>query len=132
MLNMDLDEILQVFFEETDDHLNTLETLLGDLRPSNVSEKNVNAILRAAHSIKGNSATCGLNEVAKLAHEMESLLDVVRQKQGMLTVTAINLLLEAKDLLSTLLRAYRLNMDVDGSTVAAMCHKIEQIGRAHV
>lgn len=127
MLNMDLDEILQVFFEETDDHLNTLETLLGDLRPSNVSEKNVNAILRAAHSIKGNSATCGLNEVSKLAHEMESLLDVVRQKQGMLTVAAINLLLEAKDLLATLLRAYRSNMDVDGATVSAMCHKIEQM-----
>lgn len=45
-MSMDLDEILQVFFEETDDHLNTLETLLSELRPTNVSDATVNAILQ--------------------------------------------------------------------------------------
>lgn len=104
-VNNDLDEILQVFFEETDDHLTSLETLLSELRPSKVSDATVNAILRAAHSIKGNSATCGLNQVSKVAHEMESLLDVHRQKNGGLTAAAVRLLLEGKDFLSASLQA---------------------------
>lgn len=126
-MSMDLDEILQVFFEETDDHLNTLETLLSELRPSNVSDATVNAILRAAHSIKGNSATCGLSQVSKVAHEMESLLDVVRQRQGALNASAVRLLLEGKDLLSAQLEAYRSGMEFPEDSVADMCHRLEAI-----
>ena len=126
-MSMDLDEILQVFFEETDDHLNTLETLLSELRPTNVSDATVNAILRAAHSIKGNSATCGLSQVSKVAHEMESLLDVVRQRQGALNASAVRLLLEGKDQLSAQLDAYRSGMEFPENAVVEMCHRLEAI-----
>lgn len=126
-MSMDLDEILQVFFEETDDHLNTLETLLSELRPTNVSDSTVNAILRAAHSIKGNSATCGLSQVSKVAHEMESLLDVVRQRQGALNASAVRLLLEGKDQLSSQLQAYKSGMEFPESSVADMCLRLEAI-----
>ena len=126
-MSMDLDEILQVFFEETDDHLNTLETLLSELRPTNVSDATVNAILRAAHSIKGNSATCGLSQVSKVAHEMESLLDVVRQRQGALNASAVRLLLEGKDQLSAQLDAYRSGMEFPEDSVVEMCHRLEAI-----
>ena len=126
-MSMDLDEILQVFFEETDDHLNTLETLLSELRPTNVSDATVNAILRAAHSIKGNSATCGLSQVSKVAHEMESLLDVVRQRQGALNASAVRLLLEGKDQLSAQLDAYRSGMEFPEDSVVEMSHRLEAI-----
>ena len=126
-MSMDLDEILAVFFEETDDHLNTLETLLSQLRPTNVSDATVNAILRAAHSIKGNSATSGLSQVSKVAHEMESLLDVVRQRQGALNASAVRLLLEAKDQLSSQLQAYKSGMEFPEESVANMCHRLEAI-----
>ena len=124
---MDLDEILQVFFEETDDHLNTLETLLSALRPTNVSDATINAILRAAHSIKGNSATCGLSQVANVAHEMESLLDVVRSRQGALNTAAVRLLLEAKDQLSAQLQAYKSGMEFPESAVSEICRRLEAI-----
>lgn len=124
-MSMDLDEILQVFFEETDDHLNTLETLLSELRPTNVSDATINAILRAAHSIKGNSATCGLSQVSKVAHEMESLLDVVRQRQGALNASAVRLLLEGKDQLSAQLQAYKSGMEFPEDAVAAMCERLD-------
>ena len=126
-MSMDLDEILQVFFEETDDHLNTLETLLSELRPTNVSDATVNSILRAAHSIKGNSATCGLSQVSKVAHEMESLLDVVRQRQGALNASAVRLLLEGKDQLSAQLDAYRSGMEFPENAMVEMCHRLEAI-----
>lgn len=126
-MSMDLDEILQVFFEETDDHLNTLETLLSELRPSNVSDSTVNAILRAAHSIKGNSATCGLAQVSKVAHEMESLLDVVRQRHGALNASAVRLLLEGKDQLSSQLQAYKSGLEFPEDAVVEICHRLEAI-----
>lgn len=126
-MSMDLDEILQVFFEETDDHLNTLETLLTALRPTNVSDATVNAILRAAHSIKGNSATCGLSQVSKVAHEMESLLDVVRSRQGALNAAAVRLLLEAKDQLSAQLQAYKSGMEFPEDAVSEICRRLETI-----
>lgn len=126
-VNNDLDEILQVFFEETDDHLTSLETLLSELRPSKVSDATVNAILRAAHSIKGNSATCGLNQVSKVAHEMESLLDVHRQKNGGLTAAAVRLLLEGKDFLSASLQAYKSGREIDEHYMQELCHRLEQM-----
>lgn len=123
-VNNDLDEILQVFFEETDDHLATLEMLLGELRPNKISDDAINAILRAAHSIKGNSATCGLTHVSKVAHEMESLLDAHRQKNGGLTPAAIRLLLEGKDFLTAALQAYKDGRDVDEQFVQDLCLRL--------
>lgn len=124
---MDLDDILQVFFEETDEHLETLERLLLAIDPSSPGDKDINAILRAAHSIKGNSATCGLDTVAKVAHEMESLLDAVRKKIAVLTPEAVDALLEANDNLMVQIDVYKAGDSVADSTVAPICSKLEHV-----
>ena len=74
-MSIDLSQFHQVFFEESFEGLDIMESGLLELDPNAVDNETVNSIFRAAHSIKGGSATFGFNHVAEFTHVMETLLD---------------------------------------------------------
>jgi two-component system, chemotaxis family, sensor kinase CheA len=78
------------------DALLTLESNPDDLEP-------VEAVFRAAHSLKGMSATMGYQRTAELTHTMESLMDTVRKRQQPVTGDLIDLVLRSTDTLRTLI-----------------------------
>lgn len=61
---IDLSQFYQVFFEETDEHLANMESLLLGLDMANPDIEQLNAIFRAAHSIKGSAGTFGFTDMA--------------------------------------------------------------------
>lgn len=121
---MNVDDILQVFFDEADDHLSKLEDLFLQLNPEFPDDSTINAILRAAHSLKGNSATVGLDSIAKVAHEMESLLDDVRKHVKVLNQNAVDALLDAKDNINSQIRVYKSGDDVELSAIEPIVARI--------
>ncbi len=65
----------------------------------------INNVFRAAHSIKGGSATVGFRDIAEFTHLLETILDLVREGGAMPTPAMINVLLEAVDVLRELIAA---------------------------
>jgi two-component system, chemotaxis family, sensor kinase CheA len=105
---LDVQRFLRLFLEEAADHLATLESGLLRLEenPSDQGEL-IDGVFRAAHSIKGASATFGLQDIARLTHAMESLLDRMRTGELLTSRALITSLLRATDCLGTLLAAAR-------------------------
>jgi two-component system, chemotaxis family, sensor kinase CheA len=86
-----------IFFEEADEHLAAIEAVLLRLEPETPAADDLNAIFRAAHSIKGTSGMLGFSEIAALTHVAENLLDLLRKKERPLTRRDIEGLLRAND-----------------------------------
>jgi len=96
---MDVSQYLDVFIEESKEHLETLnESLLNiEKDPENLGE--INAIFRAAHTLKGMSATMGFNRMSQLTHAMEDVLDGIRNNKLRAGEAIIDLLFKCLDAL---------------------------------
>lgn len=95
-------EELKLFLEEADEHLQTLEEDLVKLEKDTDDQELLQAIFRAAHTLKGSSATLGHQRMAQLTHGMENILDKVRKGQLVINTSIMDVLLEALDVLKVL------------------------------
>src|SRR5512134_2406762 len=91
---MDMSQFQGAFFEEAAEHLADLESLLVRIDVGAPTADEMNAIFRAAHSLKGGSAMFGFNDMTTLTHELESLLDKVRKNELKLRAEMIDVLLQ--------------------------------------
>lgn len=84
---MEYNDFLEMFIEESKEHLQAIndELLKLETEPENTSI--VNEIFRSAHTLKGMAATMGFEDLASLTHEMENVLDLIRNSK--LTITPI-------------------------------------------
>ena len=87
-------EITKAFFDECREGLDIMESGLLDLDAS-ADPESINAIFRAAHSIKGGAATLGFSEVATFTHGVETLLDEMRNGKRAISVPAVQILLQS-------------------------------------
>lgn len=115
---LDMTQFYQVFYDETAEHLSTMESLLLYLDPQDPDSEQLDDLHRAAHSIKGSGGTFGFSELAGLAQEMESVIESARKGQTRLTEAAVSTLLEACGVLRTLLAGYRSEEPVDTAAAA--------------
>jgi two-component system chemotaxis sensor kinase CheA len=104
---IDLSRFRDTFFEEAADHLLTIEAGLLQLERGQRGFELLNGIFRAAHSIKGSSGTLGLDEIARFTHALENVLDRLREATLPITSERIDLLLRAKDVLTSLIASSR-------------------------
>ena len=103
---IDISQFYPVFFEETKEHLAEMEQLLLKLNVDTPDYDQMNAIFRAAHSIKGGSATFGFDDIASVTHVLESLLDRLRKKEMALQAEMIDVFLQAADVLKEQLNCH--------------------------
>jgi two-component system chemotaxis sensor kinase CheA len=104
---IDMSQFYQAFFDEAEEHLATMEHLLLGLDLAEPSDDDLNAIFRAAHSIKGSSGTFGFNDMTGVTHELETLLDRLRKHELKITSQMIDAFLEARDVIKGQLDAHR-------------------------
>ncbi|WP_019141212.1 chemotaxis protein CheA [Noviherbaspirillum massiliense] len=116
-MTIDMSQFFQVFFDETEELLAEMEKLLLAVDVSAPDPEDLNAIFRAAHSIKGGAGTFGLNDLTEVTHVLESLLDKIRKHEMELTAEHIDAFLVAKDILKMLLDGHRLHTPVDQDAV---------------
>ena len=106
-MSFDLSQFNQLFFEETAEHLATMESLMLSMDVQNPDMDDLNAVFRAAHSIKGNSGTFGFNDMTAVTHELETLLDLVRKGETELTDEMVDVTLQAGDVLGGMLESHQ-------------------------
>jgi len=94
----DTSDFRAIFFEEADEHVAAIEGILLGLNIAAPEAEELNAIFRAAHSIKGTSGMLGFGEIAALTHVLESLLDDLRKGERPLTEEILDLMLRAGDM----------------------------------
>jgi two-component system chemotaxis sensor kinase CheA len=116
-MSNDFSQFQDAFFEEAGDHLAIVEDGLLQLEQHPEDLDLLNKIFRSAHSIKGTSGMFGFNAVAQFTHKMETLLDLLRNGQKVVTPEIADLLLESTDCLKTLIDAAKTDSAVDDETV---------------
>lgn len=94
---MDVSQYLEVFIEESKDHLQSCneQLLLLEKDPENLAI--VNEIFRSAHTLKGMSATMGYEDLASLTHQMENVLDAIRNKKIKVNPSILDVVFQAVD-----------------------------------
>ena len=120
----------RVFFEETAEHLATMENLLLTLDLDAPDAEQLNAIFRAAHSIKGSAGTFGFSDLAEITHLLENLLDRIRKGELRTTEPMIDVFLAAGDVLKTLLAAHRGEAIADPDAAAEICRRLRELADA--
>jgi two-component system chemotaxis sensor kinase CheA len=104
-LEFELDEVLKTFLAETDEQLAVMEEALVTLEIQPDDGEAIQVIFRAAHTLKGNSASLGYAGVAEIAHALEDLLDRIRTDSLAVSGQVVTLLLRAIDALRWLVPA---------------------------
>jgi two-component system chemotaxis sensor kinase CheA len=102
-MSVDLSQFHQVFFEESFEGLDVMESELLDMDPADVDDETVNNIFRAAHSIKGGAGTFGFMPVSEFTHVLETLLDEIRSGKRSMEPRYVDLFLQSVDCLRGML-----------------------------
>lgn len=90
-------ELVQEFLMEAREHLARIEALMVEIESSSCSREQVNGVFRSFHTIKGLAGFLEFDAIQTLAHEVETLLDKVRNEVIALTTTRVDVILQAGD-----------------------------------
>lgn len=126
-LNIDMAKFNQVFFEECGEHLAEMEQILMSLADVEPDDEQLNAIFRAAHSIKGGAGMFGFHDMTIVTHVLETLLDKLRTHEMPFSSAMIDLFLEAGDVIAMQLSGYRDGAEVRQEAVDLIRAKLEHM-----
>ena len=126
-MSLDISQFHQVFFEEAQEHLSSMESLLLELDLQDPDPEQLNAIFRAAHSIKGSSGTFGFTDLQDVTHILENLLDRIRKGELVLREEMIDAFLDAGDVLKVLLAAHKGEGEANAADVEAISARLRDL-----
>jgi len=119
-MEIDMSQFHQVFFEESLEGLDDMEQALLGLDLNDIDAESINTIFRAAHSVKGGSATFGFNEIAEFTHILETLLDEMRAGDREVTQEAVDLFFKSVDCMRHMLQARQNETQCDPAEAEAL------------
>lgn len=105
------DSYREIFLSESQEYLNNISKRLIRLEEAPGDSESLNEIFRCLHTLKGMSATMGFDKLAQLSHQMEDLLDDLRNKRKKVTSEIIDRLFYGVDMLGQLIEDVKLNQD---------------------
>lgn len=100
---IDVSQYKPMFISESREHLQTLNRSLLELERKPENERELNEMFKAVHSLKGIAATMGYDDLSKLSHTMECLMDRLKKEKRVDRAT-IDVLFECVDMLSALVK----------------------------
>jgi len=121
---MDLDFAISTFFEEASENLEMMEKALLSLEADSSTDisENLNALFRAAHTIKGSSGMFGFDGVVEFTHVLENLLQSMREGEILVSPNIITVLFESRDHIEALLEHYQQHEGVNDDLTARSKH----------
>ncbi len=128
-MTIDMSQFYQVFFDEAEELLAEKEKLLLAVDISAPDSEDLNAIFRAAHSIKGGAATFAFTDITEVTHMLESLLDRIRKGEMALTAEHVDAFLAAKDILKMQMDGHRYGANVDQDAVKSVCQRLHALSQ---
>ncbi len=108
---MDVSQYLEIFLDETKEHLQNLNTQILELEQDSENMDTVNEIFRAAHSLKGMAGTMGYKRMQNLTHDMENVFSEVRTGSIKVQPGMIDILFQCLDALEGYLSAIQQTSD---------------------
>lgn len=105
----EMQELINEFIAETDEMLEGLDQFFVKLEESPGDLSLINEIFRAVHSVKGSAGFLGFNRLVDVAHQAENVLNKMRQKEMQATPETIDIILEAVDVLKSLMKEVKEN-----------------------
>lgn len=97
-----MNQFLEVYMEEADEQIQIMEDKMLLLEQGSCDAETIQSLFRAAHTLKGSSAAMGFDLIKNVTHEMESLLDLIRNKQLDVTLELVELLIDSLDIIKLL------------------------------
>ena len=108
---MDVSQYLEIFIDETKEHLQNLNTQILELEQDPENENTINEIFRAAHSLKGMAGTMGYKRMQTLTHDMENVFSEVRNGTVKVNGDMIDILFQCLDALDEYLTNIQASAD---------------------
>ena len=124
---MEMSQYLEVFIEESKEHLQSCNDHLLELEKNPNDMRIISEIFRSAHTLKGMSATMGYDDLAKLTHQMENVLDGIRNQTISVSPILLDIIFLAVDDLEAMIQSIANGGDgkKDVSTVVDKLKMIE-------
>ncbi|HEY6586115.1 MAG TPA: chemotaxis protein CheA [Candidatus Methanoperedens sp.] len=119
----DMDEYKEMFAVESAEHLQSMNDALLSLEKDPANSETINVMFRAAHTLKGMSATMGYTNIKELTHNMENLMDRVRKNEIKLDSSAIDVLFECLDTLEKMVETPEKSSEID---IASLIGKLSR------
>lgn len=127
-MSIDVSRFHATFFEESLEGLDAMEAALLSMENGGDSDpETINTIFRAAHSIKGGSATFGFAEIAGVTHLLETLLDQMRAGEREVTPPAVDLLLQSVDVLRSMMDTAQNGGDYDQARIDELLQNLKNM-----
>jgi two-component system chemotaxis sensor kinase CheA len=126
-MTINMAQFHKVYFEESFEGLDVMESGLLSMDPGAVDLDEIDAIFRAAHSIKGGGGTFGFSDVSNFTHLVETLLDEMREGVRPVTAELVNSLLRSIDTLREMLKAAQEGGQLDEEQVNVRRAELETI-----
>lgn len=123
---MNRSELMGVFLSEVEEQLQLLEREILNLELQGESPQIIQSIFRVAHTLKGSSAAMGFEEMKQLTHEMENILDKIRNQYLPVTQQVVDILFQCLDHLNGLKK----EIEQEGATktnVDSIVHQLQQL-----
>ena len=116
-----------LFFEESDDNLQTLNDSILELEqePDNIDL--INSIFRVAHTLKGMSATMGYDVMTKLTHKMEDMFDLFKTGKMKVNTDHISLVFKCLDKLQELVDDLRDDKELEESQITDLWNELDRV-----
>ncbi len=108
---MDVSQYLEIFIDETSEHLQNLSQQLMSLEEEPGNSDTINEIFRAAHSLKGMAGTMGFKRMQHLTHVMENVFSEIRNGKMSVTANLVDVLFQCLDALETYLESIQQTSD---------------------
>lgn len=126
-MSIDVSQFHQVFFEESFEGLDVMEMGLLSLSDGEPDSEIINDIFRAVHSIKGGAGTFGFSAISEFTHSLETLLDDIRNGERGITTESVNVMLEAVDVIRSLLNGVKQSAEPDHERVTEVATLLQAI-----
>ena len=123
-LDANNEELLKDFFTEAEEQVEHLESNILVIEQDPTNHDAIDEIFRAAHTLKGGSATVEMNELSTFTHSVEDLLDALRSGTLAVSEPIVDVLLSAIDIIKAMLESRR-NGSPYGEDVTPMVTKIK-------
>lgn len=126
-MSTDLEQFYEIFFEESSELLADMETCLLRLDVNSPDLEDLNAIFRAAHSIKGGAGTFGFTDMTEMTHMLETLLDKLRKGELEVRSEMVDAFLKAGDVIKAQLAGHRGEGQADPAVAEAVCEELKKL-----
>jgi len=125
-VDLDLQQYMGAYIDGAKENLDTMDRMLLAMEQNPGNIEIIEEIFRAAHTLKGMSATMGFEKIAHLTHEMEGVLDKLRSRQISVTPQIIDIIFETFDVLRTLVND-SINQSDSGVDLSGISGKLNSI-----